>query len=227
MTAKKSVKKKVSKHQIVKAYMETLLISEETPKSIFKFSKENNFSEAEFYNFFSSFEHLKQQVWVGFFDHTMEVLQKDPAFENYSNREKMLAFLYTFFEVLTANRSYALYVLPKQMKDVDQLRQLKELRTHVKNFASELIRDGNESTDTKLLKQSEKVFSEGAWVQVMFLINYWRQDTSASFEKTDLAIEKSVRAIFDVFNTQPLESLLDFGKFLWKERFDFAQRSAT
>jgi hypothetical protein len=43
-------------------------------------------------------------------------------------------------------------------------------------------------------------------------------DNSAGFENTDIAIEKSVRAIFDVFDTQPLESVLDFGKFLWKEK---------
>ena len=43
-------------------------------------------------------------------------------------------------------------------------------------------------------------------------------DRSPSFEKTDLVIEKSVRAIFDVFETTPLESLVDFGKFMWKEK---------
>ena len=43
-------------------------------------------------------------------------------------------------------------------------------------------------------------------------------DTSKGFEKTDVAIEKSVRVIFDVFETTPLESIIDFGKFLWKEK---------
>ena len=50
-------------------------------------------------------------------------------------------------------------------------------------------------------------------------MKYWMDDNSARFEKTDVAIEKSVNAIFDVFNTTPLESVLDFGKFLFKENF--------
>ena len=70
----------------------------------------------------------------------------------------------------------------------------------------------------KILKQSVTVFSEGAWIQTLFLLKYWMDDNSAGFENTDIAIEKSVRAIFDVFDTQPLESVLDFGKFLWKEK---------
>jgi hypothetical protein len=51
-------------------------------------------------------------------------------------------------------------------------------------------------------------------------MKYWMEDNSSSFEKTDVVIEKSVRAIFDVFETTPLESILDFGKFLWKEKMN-------
>ncbi len=43
-------------------------------------------------------------------------------------------------------------------------------------------------------------------------------DTSASFEKTDVFIEKSVRASFDLIDTTPLKSLVDLGKFLYKEK---------
>jgi len=43
-------------------------------------------------------------------------------------------------------------------------------------------------------------------------------DESPSFEKTDVAIEKSVNTIFDLFDNTPLNNVLDFGKFLWKEK---------
>jgi hypothetical protein len=49
-------------------------------------------------------------------------------------------------------------------------------------------------------------------------IKFWLDDSSAAFEKTDLYIEKSVNASFDLLNTIPLESVLDFGKFLVKEK---------
>ena len=44
------------------------------------------------------------------------------------------------------------------------------------------------------------------------------EDASAGFEKTDVVIEKSVNTIFDVFENTPLDSILDFGKFLYKEK---------
>ena len=56
-------------------------------------------------------------------------------------------------------------------------------------------------------------------MQLGFLINFWINDSSADFEKTDQAIEKSVQTAFDVFDNTPLTALVDFGKFLWKENF--------
>jgi hypothetical protein len=48
------------------------------------------------------------------------------------------------------------------------------------------------------------------------------EDSSPDFEKTDMAIEKSVRTVFDLFDSSPVDSVIDFGKFLWKEKFNMA-----
>ncbi len=45
------------------------------------------------------------------------------------------------------------------------------------------------------------------------------EDSSPSFEKTDMAIEKSVQTVFELFDNTPLDSVIDFGKFLWNEKF--------
>ena len=131
----------------------------------------------------------------------------------------MLTFFYTFFEVLTLNRSYVLYIMERAESPLKNLAQLKDLRKNVKDYAKRLITEGNEQKTSKITKHNPHLFSEGAWLQTLFLLKYWMDDNSARFEKTDVAIEKSVNAIFDVFNTTPLESVLDFGKFLFKENF--------
>ncbi len=215
---KKSTSKKISKEKIISHYMESVLLNEKTPKSVFKFCKEQNFEEAEFYEYFGSFEGLQMEVWSSFYEQTISLAHKDESFLNYSNKEKMLTFFYTFFELLTLNRSYVLFTLKEHQNILKNLGQLKGLRKDIKHFAAELIRENNEDKKFKVLKQSASFFSEGAWLQTLFLLKYWMDDNSAGFENTDIAIEKSVRAIFDVFNTQPLESVLDFGKFLWKEK---------
>lgn len=221
MTPKKTKtsKKKITVDTIIAQYMEFVLEHERTPKSIYKFCKEHKMTEAEFYNCTGSFEALQQEIWNRFFDHSLALAHKNKAYESFSNQEKMLTFLYTFFELLTANRSYVLFAL-KEQDIMKNMMQLKGLRSRVKEFAGGLIEEANSEKQLKILKQPISVFSEGAWLQTLFVMKYWMEDTSANFEKTDVVIEKSVRAIFDVFQTAPLESVLDFGKFLWKEKMN-------
>lgn len=205
------------KDTIIESYMQHVLEHEVEPKSIYKFCKINNLKEEEFFAQFGSFETLKNAIWDSFFDKTLDLLKKNKAYGNYDNKEKMLSFFYTFFELLTLNRSYVLFVLPQNSSQLEDLKQLKSLRKKIKGFASELIEAGNAAKSAKLIKQSPKIYAEGAWVQFLFLLRFWMNDSSPGFEKTDVAIEKSVTTIFDVFDNTPLESVIDFGKFLYKE----------
>ncbi len=222
MSAKKSssvTKKKITKNDVIALYMEYVLENEHFPKSVYKFCKETKIEEPTFYQFFGSLEGLQKTIWDTFFVMTMDLSHKNKEYENYSAKEKVLTFFYTFFELLTANRSYVLFTLQyhqglEQLKNISQLRSL---RGHIKEFASDLIQEENDTKQFKFTKNPVQLFSEGTWLQFLFLLKFWMKDDSIGFEKTDVAIEKSVNTIFDVFDTTPLDNVIDFGKFLWQE----------
>lgn len=219
-TKKTTTKKKVvTKITIITAYMDHVLNHGAQPLTVYKFCKEIKIEEAVFYKHFGSFENLRMSIWNTFHSNTIEVLHKDIDFEAYPNKDKMLSYFFTLFEMLTANRSYALFALSEHKQMLKNMSQLKEMRVHLKNFASSLIEEGNDDKNYRLTKNPVSIFSEGAWIQFLFLLKYWMEDSSPAFEKTDVVIEKSVKAIFDVFETTPLESIIDFGKFLVKEKF--------
>ena len=209
---------KFTRDQLISLYMEYVLEQEKIPRSVFKFCRENNITEEKFYTFFGSFDGLRKGVWNQLFDNSINLIEKSPEFENFTTREKLLSFYYTFFEMLTANRSYFLFTLTEEPEMLKNLEQLKGLRRRMKGFAVQLIREGNENKSVQILKQSETIFSEAAWLQLLFILKFWMDDNSAKFESTDIVIEKSVNTVFDLFDSTPLESLLDFGKFMWKEK---------
>ena len=217
-TNKANVKKKPDADKLIAIYMDYVLEHEKTPKSVYKFAKDNEMTEADFYKHFGSFEGLRKAIWDKFFENSMTVMEKSKEYASFQNREKLLTFFYTFFEVLTANRSYVLYTLNEHESSLKNLDQLKPLRKRMKNYAKTLIAEGNEEKSFKVFQQNEMLFSEGVWVQFLFLLKFWMDDNSAAFESTDVAIEKSVNTVFDVFDNTPLERVVDFGKFLWKER---------
>ena len=90
--------------------------------------------------------------------------------------------------------------------------------SYTKKFTTNLIEEGNALKKSNFTKHPSKIFSEGAWIQLLFLMRFWIEDRSPGFEKTDIAIEKSVRSVFDLFDNTPLDSIVDFGKFLWEEK---------
>lgn len=211
--------KKISKEFIVTMFMDYVLEHETVPKTVYKFCKVNSIQESDFYLYFGSIGTLQKSIWTTFFDNASSVIIKNKEYLDFSNREKMLTFFYTFFEVLTLNRSYVLFAMEQSGNTLKNMEQLKGLRKNIKEFAKGLIEAGNENKNIKITKHNPQLFSEGAWLQFMFLLNFWKSDDSAGFEKTDVAIEKSVNTIFDVFDNTPLENILDFGKFLYKETF--------
>lgn len=209
--------KKITEDDIVSAYMDYVLENEKAPKTVFKFSKEIKIKEEDFYQFFGSIEAVQKKIWTKFFSNTKELLEKNEDYENMSTREKMLSFFFTYFELLTLNRSYVLFVLKEHENVLKNLSQLKTLRSHFKEYIVLLAKENNEGKNYKFLQQSPQLVAEGSWLQLMFLMKFWMNDDSQGFEKTDVAIEKSVNTIFDVFDHTPIESLVDFGKFLIKE----------
>lgn len=217
-TENKKVKEKVTADKLIAMYMDYVLVNEKTPRSVYKFAKDNDMTEQEFYKFFGSFDGLRKAIWDKFFENSIQVMEKSKEYAEFSNREKLLTFYYTFFEVLTANRSYVLYTLKEHETSMKNLEQLKSLRKRIKSYAKTLIEEGNQEKSLKLFQQSERIFSEGVWVQFLFLLKFWMDDNSPAFESTDVAIEKSVNTVFDLFDNTPLERVVDLGKFLWKER---------
>ena len=211
--------KKITVESIIAKYMDYVLEHETLPKSIYKFCKVAQIKEEDFYLFYGSLDVLQKGIWEQFFVNTIQVMEKNKDFDGFSNKDKMLTFFFTFFEVLTLNRSYVLFVLEQDKNPMKNMGQLKGLRKHVKHFAKDLIEDANADKNLKITKHNPQLFSEGAWLQFMFILRFWMKDDSARFEKTDMAIEKSVNTIFDVFDNTPLENILDFGKFLYKESF--------
>ena len=212
-------KKIISKEDIISFYMDYVLEHDENPKSIFSFSKMNQFEESKFYEFFTSFEAIEKGIFEAFFSNSLDALNKSEDYQMFDARNRLLSFYFTFFENLTANRSYVIYVLNKHKNSLKGLKVLSGLKQHFTQYISELGIQMLDIKQEQLEKIQDKSLKESAWLQLLLTMKFWLDDTSASFEKTDIFIEKSVNTSFDVLDIAPFKSIMDLGKFLFKEKF--------
>jgi predicted nucleic acid-binding OB-fold protein len=130
----------------------------------------------------------------------------------------MLSFYFTFFELLNVNKSFVVLSLNGDQNLLNNLMQLSSLRNSFKKYVSEIIEEQNRIKIEKLEALKDRTVQEAAWIQLLITLKFWLDDDSAGFEKTDLFIEKSVTTTFEMLNITALESLIDFGKFIFKEK---------
>jgi hypothetical protein len=211
-------KKSVSHIDIIGFFMEYVLMHNEKPTSVYAFSKANNFEERNFYAFFSSFETLERSVFKVFFDNTIDTLDKSGDYYSFDARNKLLSFYYTLFENLTATRSYVLHTLESKKNSLKSVKMLAHLKKQFTNYIEQLDIGTIDLKQEQLNKIQNRSLKESAWFQLLLIVRFWIDDTSLSFEKTDIFIEKSVRVSFDLINTTPHKSIIDLGKFLHKEK---------
>jgi len=118
---------------------------------------------------------------------------------------------------LTANRSYVMAQLKGNKDKLSALKALGALRRVFVNFVERLGVVKVDFKSDQLNKLRDKGVSESLWLQLLVTMKFWMDDRSKGFEKTDVFIEKSIKAQFDLIDTAPVHSVYDLAKFLWKE----------
>ncbi|GGZ25962.1 hypothetical protein GCM10007049_18170 [Echinicola pacifica] len=217
--APKKTSKVDKRAKIISSFKMYILENGKAPVSVFKFCRDIKIKEAEFYAYFPNFNAIKGAVWQEIFSNTLSILRAEPVYNEYSSREKLLAFFYTWIEELKHNRSYLLAIYdteglpPKSLPE-----ELRGFREDFKAYAKEVIKEGEESEEIAQRPYITDKYDEAVWLQVMFLFRFWIKDQSAGFEKTDQAIEKSVNFAFDLMGKSALDSFVDFAKFLYQSR---------
>ncbi len=211
-------KKKVDLRQkIMEQYQEYRLLNGHDPASVFAFCKQLEITEAEFYKHFNNFSQVSTAFWTDLFQNNIQRLESTAEYEEFSVREKLLSFYYSFFENLKNHRSYAMLTLKSQGFSLKREgNDLGLLKKHYKQWAKQLITEGKMKEEiagrSKLSDNYDSLF----WYQFMFLLDFWRKDGSTDFERTDEAIEKVVNLSFDLIEKNALDSAFDFGKFIFQ-----------
>jgi hypothetical protein len=200
--------------KIQDTYIDYVLTHGEQPSSVYDFAKKLNMSEAQFYDFYASFAAIEKRIWQDLTLTTLVEIKLQEIWPQYSSREKVLSFFFSFVELLKSKRSFVIYSLKRHKGKLSTPEVLVDVKPTFENFAEEVINEGLESKELADRKFLSKRYKDALWIQFAFILNFWIDDDSAGFEKTDEAIEKGVNVSFDLFQRSPIDNLFEYGKFL-------------
>lgn len=204
-------------NEIIEKYIDSVLTSGTEPATEYAFCKEIGIEESEFYSAFGSFHSLRRKIWLSYHEETVERLEADmDTWTAYSAREKVLAYYYTLIEVLNHHRSYVLFVLNQHPSFHMNLHFIAEFRVAFKSFIGQILDAGAKTGEIAERSFINNYYDQAFWMQTLFVLEFYRKDSSDGFEKTDEAIEKAVNLAFNLIEQNSAESIIDFGKFLYQ-----------
>ena len=210
----------ITQEKIFELYGDYLLNHGEKPKNVYLFAKENNFEEKEFYHYFSGFEQIESEILNHLFTKSLELASEVNSSSEVTTKEKLLNVYYIFFENMTMNRSLVLSILgSNKIQNIKTLQKLRETHQQFVNTLDFNEWEMIEKAKEDIRKFNEKSRQEALWLHLVSAIDFWKNDTSPDFEKTDIFIEKTVDTGFELMDNEPLRKVFDLGKFLWKENF--------
>lgn len=208
----------MERHDIQRAYVDYWLQNGKKPVSVFAFCQSLSLSEVDFYDLYSSFDAIEKDLWRSWFEESLATLKADETYARYSVRDKLSAFYFTWVQHLRQHRSYILLQKDRYIVPGRQVEKLDTFRTAFYEYINELLREGYQSGEVKERKFISDQFVHGFWVQALFVLRYWIKDDSARFEMTDAAIDKAVTLSFQLIGTNTLDSIIDFGKFVFQRK---------
>lgn len=221
--AKKDIKEKVReksgkglREKIIESYIDFVLRNGKDPASVYVFCEDNNITESEFYESFSSFQNLDSEIWKSLVTGTVDTLHANADYKEYDVREKLLSFYYTLVEMLKKNRSYVLVSYKNRDSREMKPAYLKGVRSAFKSYIESLIEEGMQNEEIKKRPYISDKYDEALWVQFLFVLYFWIKDDSPGFEKTDAAIEKAVKLSSELMGEGPVDSFIDLAKFIYQ-----------
>lgn len=203
-----------TKQSIKQAYKELALADKMLPLSLKLVGEKAGLSLAEVRDLYPGSLDIQREIWVDYLKETLETVEKSPEFAEYLVREKMLAFYFTFFELVGEDREFLKLFKEKLGIWNYNPEFLETFKPAFLEFVEMLIAEGsgNEEIAERMVLGNQ--YAGWHWPQLLYLVNQWLNDETDAFAHTDQAIEKSVNLGFDIMGRNLFDSALDFLKFV-------------
>lgn len=206
------------KDTIAKKYAEFELLEGRSPHSVFELCNHANTQEKTFYNHFNSLESIKKYILEKLMNQTLERIDDDENYQDFSANEKALALFFTLFEEFMEQRSY-LILKYSSIKDVRHLAG--DWDSFFRQFNArmeQIIQEAKNNEEVVSRPYIGEYYAKSFKLVFLYIFRVWINDDSDKFQTTDAAIEKSVNLAFEFLGHSPLDSILDFGKFAMKTK---------
>lgn len=203
-----------TKVKIQQAYQAFIKNKCKKPESFDAFSEHLKSMDIELKDVYHSLTRIERDIVLGTFTETLSRLENEPEYLEFSTREKVLACYFTWLEELVEIREMLKVLTKHSLISPVTERFLKSVEPVFKTYIEDLLIEGADTGEIADRKIIESRYPVILWYNTRFILQYWLNDDSEDYERTDAAIEKAVNFVFDLLAPNLIDSGFDLLKFL-------------
>src|SRR5688572_8792828 len=181
---------------LLHAYSDFYIKEGRLPRHEAEFTHSAGLDEKDMYGAYSSLSVIDRQLFRNWAEETITACNTDPSFSSYGVREKMLALCFTLLETLKPHRSL-IKTIEKKYRGFNNA-AIKGMQQPMQDFFQALVVEGTTNGEIVARPLIGPRYKQVLWTAVVIILKYWLQDESNHFEKSDIAVEKTVHLAMDL-----------------------------
>lgn len=197
-------------------YTDLVLSTGKRPASVRSFAESMGQQERDFYQFFASFDALEAAIFNDYFQTAVQQLEADPEYQQYEVGTKLLSIYYTWLAVLNDHRSMVQFMEKQNRRGFALPIYQEQVKEEFTDLVRRVLKSGLNEGEVADRWFVSRYYKDMLWLNARFVLEYWLHDRSRSFERTDAAVEKSVRFTLDLMRPNALDSGVDLVRFLFQ-----------
>ena len=148
-------------------------------------------------------------AWTEIYTKTFEMCLADDNYAQYSAREKMLAFTYTFLQNLQPYEPETAVLLISNSIPFLSGQNLSTLKHDFYNYADSLVFEASNSGEIQSRPFIANYYKTVLWNGFSAILLFWINDKSNHKENTDVMVEKTIHFTFDLLAPNAIDSGID------------------
>jgi hypothetical protein len=207
----------MEKSSIYEQFATFCWVHNKQPESIAAFCEFAKIEHTDFTEHFTSFDSLRSNLLIETLESVWENVEATAEQHDYSGREKALALFFTLVEKFGPYKRYfqTQYPLKNTPAFVHDWRAFNQQFVRYTQYLN-----SDERIQWLRDKLPNAVTNEanGLLIAWNYVFRVWMADETEEQSTTDAAIEKTIHLYFDFANTDKLEQIMDFGKFIFSTK---------
>ncbi|MDX2063014.1 MAG: hypothetical protein SFY70_08140 [Bacteroidia bacterium] len=193
--------KKPNLESVLAAYKQLVAEAGRQP-SLEAVAEKAGISPDQLREFFGATHEMGRKAWADIVVAIQKQLQASETYQNYSAREKMIAYFFALFEALAPDRAFVAVT----HADDDLIGEYKlAFRSHMET----LVNEGLAMSDLVDRLSTSQYYPDLLWRLHQVLVSFWLDDTSPDYADTERAIEIYSKLPLELMGHNLLDSFIE------------------